>query len=67
MESPLHVASGLSLSYIVADQVLHAIREPRFYVLTHPQMKPAIEHRMKQILDEQQPGIDPLFRQLFGK
>ena len=60
------VDSGISVD-IVADQVLHAIREPRFYVLTHPQMKPAIEHRMKQILDEQQPGIDPLFRQLFGK
>jgi NAD(P)-dependent dehydrogenase (short-subunit alcohol dehydrogenase family) len=51
----------------IADQVLVAIREPRFYVLTHPEMKPAIEHRMTQILGEQQPGIDPMFRKLFGR
>jgi hypothetical protein len=30
-------------------------------------MKPAIEHRMTQILGEQQPGIDPMFRQMFGR
>ena len=29
-------------------------------------MKPQIEHRMRQILDETQPGIDPLIRQLLG-
>lgn len=51
----------------IADEAVRAIREPRFYVLTHPEMKPAIEHRMKQILGEQQPGIDPMFRQLFGR
>jgi NAD(P)-dependent dehydrogenase (short-subunit alcohol dehydrogenase family) len=50
----------------VADEVVRAIREPRFYVLTHPEMKPAVEHRMNQILKEQPPGIDPLFRSLFG-
>ena len=49
----------------VADDVVRAIREPRFYILTHPEMKPQVEHRMRQILDEKQPGIDPLFRQLF--
>lgn len=46
----------------VADQVVAAIRARTFYVLTHPEMKPAIEHRMRQILDGEQPGIDPLFR-----
>jgi NAD(P)-dependent dehydrogenase (short-subunit alcohol dehydrogenase family) len=51
----------------VADAAVRAIQEARFYVLTHAEMKPAIEHRMKQILAEQQPGIDPMFRQLFGK
>lgn len=51
----------------VADEVLRAIQTNRFYVLTHPEMKPAIEHRMKQILDETQPGIDPLFRSLFAR
>jgi len=60
------VEGGITVD-TVADAVLDAIREPRFYALTHPQMKPAIEHRMQQILEESQPGIDPLFRQLFGK
>lgn len=50
----------------VADDVMRALAERKFYILTHPDMKPAIEHRMKQILDESQPGIDPLFRSLFG-
>jgi NAD(P)-dependent dehydrogenase (short-subunit alcohol dehydrogenase family) len=50
----------------IADEIVRAIQEPRFYILTHPEMKPAIEHRMSQILGEQQPGIDPMFRSLFG-
>ncbi len=60
------VDSGISVDKVV-DAVLDAIRAPRFYVLTHPEMKPAIEHRMTQILNEQQPGIDPLFRAKFEK
>jgi NAD(P)-dependent dehydrogenase (short-subunit alcohol dehydrogenase family) len=59
------VASGVPAETI-AEQVVKAIREPTFYVLTHPHMKPAIEHRMTQILGEQQPGIDPMFRQIFA-
>jgi len=59
------VQSGQSPDKI-ADDVVRAIQEPRFYILTHPEMKPAIEHRMRQILDEQPPGIDPMFRSLFG-
>jgi NAD(P)-dependent dehydrogenase (short-subunit alcohol dehydrogenase family) len=58
------VSSGIPAER-VADDVLRAIKEPRFYILTHPEMKPQVEHRMRQILDEKQPGIDPLFRQLF--
>lgn len=50
----------------IADAVVSAVRERKFYILTHPEMKPAIDHRMRQILDEQAPGIDPLFRSLFG-
>jgi NAD(P)-dependent dehydrogenase (short-subunit alcohol dehydrogenase family) len=50
----------------IAEEVVSAVKESRFYILTHPEMKPQIEHRMRQILDEKQPGIDPLFRQLFG-
>jgi short-subunit dehydrogenase len=59
------VESGVSADKI-ADEVLRAIREQKFYILTHPEMKPAVEHRMRQILDEQPPGIDPLFRAFFG-
>jgi len=58
------VASGIPAEK-VADDVVRAIRESRFYILTHPEMKPQVEHRMRQILEEKQPGIDPLFRQLF--
>ncbi len=50
----------------VADAIVAAVREPRFYVLTHPEMKPQIGHRMRQILEESPPGIDPLIRSLFG-
>ena len=41
----------------VADRVFDAIAAKRFYVLTHPDMKPAIETRMQTILDEQNPGL----------
>ncbi|HKE15206.1 MAG TPA: SDR family NAD(P)-dependent oxidoreductase [Kofleriaceae bacterium] len=51
----------------VAERVASAVREGRFYVLTHPEMKPTIEHRMRDVLEERPPGIDPLFRQLFAK
>ncbi|HEX5063669.1 MAG TPA: SDR family NAD(P)-dependent oxidoreductase, partial [Kofleriaceae bacterium] len=59
------VESGQSPEKI-ADEVVRAIKEPRFYILTHQEMKPAVEHRMRQILDEAQPGIDPMFKALFG-
>ncbi len=41
----------------VADQVLAAIHERRFWILTHPEMKKAIEVRSRGILE----GIDPKF------
>lgn len=50
----------------VADAVVTAIHDRRFYILTHPEMKPAIEHRLRDILEERPPGIDPLFRSLLG-
>jgi NAD(P)-dependent dehydrogenase (short-subunit alcohol dehydrogenase family) len=59
------VASGIPADK-VADDVVRAIKDARFYILTHPEMKPQIEYRMRQILDEKQPGIDPLIRQLLG-
>ena len=59
------VAAGTAPETI-ADVIVAAIREPRFYVLTHPEMKPQIAHRMRQILEEKPPGIDPMIRSLFG-
>jgi NAD(P)-dependent dehydrogenase (short-subunit alcohol dehydrogenase family) len=59
------VASGIPAER-VADEVVRAIKDARFYILTHPEMKPQVEYRMRQILDEKQPGIDPLIRQLLG-
>ena len=59
------VAGGVDPASI-ADNVVTAIRERRFYILTHPEMKPAIKHRMDDILDERAPGIDPLMRSLFA-
>ncbi len=43
----------------VGDQVLSAIREERFYILTHPDWNPMIEHRVKRILDGQNPTMLP--------
>lgn len=59
------VDNGISAER-VADAVIDAVRAPRFYILTHPEMKPAVQHRMTQILGDEQPGIDPMFRSLFG-
>lgn len=39
----------------IADKVLSAMRERRFYILTHPEMAPLIEQRIKNILG----GADP--------
>ena len=50
----------------IADAVVGAIRDSKFYILTHPEMKPGVEHRMRQILDEQAPGIDPMIRAFFS-
>ena len=60
------VAAGQSPEAI-ADQVVSAIRASRFYVLTHPEMKPAIEHRLRDILEERAPGIDPMSRGLAAR
>lgn len=40
----------------VADEVVAAVRDERFYVLTHQEMKGAIEARMQGIIDETGPG-----------
>jgi NAD(P)-dependent dehydrogenase (short-subunit alcohol dehydrogenase family) len=39
----------------VADKVFEAVREGKFYVLTHPELKDGIRRRMERILDETNP------------
>jgi len=48
------IANGLSPDKL-ADQVFEAIRDDRFYILTHPEMTPVIERRMKNILEGRNP------------
>jgi NAD(P)-dependent dehydrogenase (short-subunit alcohol dehydrogenase family) len=40
----------------VAEMVLDAIREQRFYILPHPEWKEQIRARMEDILEERNPG-----------
>lgn len=61
-----HLVEGGIAPEEVAEQVVRALRARRFYIFTHPEMKPGVEHRMRQVLEEQAPGIDPLFRAMFG-
>jgi len=49
------VGSGKVSAEMVADMVLEGIRENRFYILTHPRIKAAIETRMQDILAERNP------------
>lgn len=53
------VSSGRLTATDVAVQVLHAIQEERFYVITHRAIKPAIEMRMQDILNDRTP-TDPM-------
>jgi NAD(P)-dependent dehydrogenase (short-subunit alcohol dehydrogenase family) len=39
----------------VGDHVLAAIRDERFYILTHPEMRPLVEQRMKDIVSGNNP------------
>lgn len=48
------VAAGLTPEQ-VADQVFNAIRDERFYIITHPEFKDAVRTRMEEILDERDP------------
>ena len=43
----------------VAQAVVAAVKEDRFYILTHPRIKGAIQARMEDVLDERAPR-DPL-------
>ncbi|HEX3344460.1 MAG TPA: SDR family NAD(P)-dependent oxidoreductase, partial [Polyangiaceae bacterium] len=52
------VAGGIPAEE-VAEQVLQAIVEERFWVLTHPKTKKAVEKRMRGIVDGKAPEFDP--------
>jgi NAD(P)-dependent dehydrogenase (short-subunit alcohol dehydrogenase family) len=52
------LASGLPPAR-VAELVFTAIRDERFYVLTHPEWKQMIRHRMEDILEERTPTLSP--------
>jgi short-subunit dehydrogenase len=49
------VASGRLSADDVARAVVTAVKQNRFYVLTHPRIKRAIRARMEDILDEREP------------
>ena len=53
------VAAGIDPG-LVADAVFAAVQADRFYVFTHPETKPAVAVRMKDILEERQPTLHPL-------
>jgi NAD(P)-dependent dehydrogenase (short-subunit alcohol dehydrogenase family) len=49
------VASGRLSAHDVAQAVVAAVKEERFYILTHPRIKGAIQARMQDILEERTP------------
>lgn len=50
------VENGIPVSQ-VADEVFAAIAAERFYILTHPEMKQAIQVRMEDILQQRAPTL----------
>ena len=53
------VASGRLSAQEVAKAVVQAVKDERFYILTHPRIKGAIRARMEDILEERVPR-DPM-------
>jgi hypothetical protein len=51
------VATGTEPAEI-ADRVLNAIRDERFYILPHPEGKEQVRARMENILEERNPGAE---------
>jgi hypothetical protein len=48
------LAAGLPPATL-AERVFEAVRDDRFYILTHPEMKALIRTRMEDILEERAP------------
>ncbi len=49
------VTSGKQSAGDVAQKVFEAVRDGRFYILTHPRIKPSIQWRMEDILQDRNP------------
>ena len=49
------VQSGRVSADMVADMVLDAVRQERFYIFTHPRIKASIQTRMEDVLNERNP------------
>lgn len=49
------VQSGKLSAADVAQKVYEAVRDERFYILTHPRIKPSIQWRMEDILQDRSP------------
>ena len=49
------VTSGKVSAADVAEKVYAAVRDGRFYILTHPKIKPSIQWRMEDILQDRNP------------
>ena len=56
-EAGFQAVAGGSPPSGVADLVLDAIRDEKFYVLTHPAWKPMIRAHMEDILEERNPTV----------
>lgn len=53
------IQAGMPTS-VVADIVFKAIEEEKFYITTHPEMKPLVQLRMDGILEERNPVLPPM-------
>jgi NAD(P)-dependent dehydrogenase (short-subunit alcohol dehydrogenase family) len=49
------VQSGRLTAEDIAEKVFEAVRDERFYVITHPRIKPSIEQRMRDIVEDRDP------------
>jgi len=54
------LATGLSPEQ-VADHVFSAVRDERFYIITHPETKDRVRARMEDILEERNPSLQAVF------
>ena len=57
------LAAGMPASEL-AEKVFEAVREDRFYILTHPERKPDFEWRVSNILNDRNPDILSMLKRL---